>query len=155
MLDRVAARGHALVGARGRAGRHHAHAGEIDVELVGDDLGDGREDALADLDLAGRDLDDAVSPKAQPLRQPPVALQAAGERARARVEDVKPKARPGAPGAHDGVPSLAARSTARTMRLCAPQRHRLRSSAARTSASLGVGLRRNNAAAEIRMPEMQ
>ncbi len=43
--------------------------------------------------------------------------------------------------AHAAAPSLAARSTARTMRLCAPQRHRLRSSALRTSASLGSGLR--------------
>ena len=53
------------------------------------------------------------------------------------------------------VPATTARSTARTMRLWAPQRQRCRSSAARTSASLGSGLRRSSAAALIRMPEMQ
>ena len=50
--------------------------------------------------------------------------------------------RPHGGGPAHAPPSLAARSTARTMRLWAPQRHRLRSSAARTSASLGSGLRR-------------
>ena len=88
LLDRQAARGHALVGARRRARRHHAHAGELHVELVGDDLSDGGEDALPDLDLAGGDLDDPVWAQAQPVRQAPVGLQAAGQRRPARVDDV-------------------------------------------------------------------
>ena len=153
MLHRQAARGDALVGAHGRAGRHHAHARQIDVELVGHDLGDGREDALADLDLAGEHLHDPIGAQPQPLRQPPIGLQAAGQRHRvALIDDVIAET---GTRAHAAAPSLAARSTARTMRLCAPQRHRLRSSAPRTSASLGSGLRCRSAAAEIRMPEMQ
>ena len=79
------------------------------------------------------------APQPQPLRQPPIGLQAAGQRRRAAlVDDVIAETRT---RAHAAAPSLAARSTARTMRLCAPQRHRLRSSAPRTSASLGSGLR--------------
>ena len=50
--------------------------------------------------------------------------------------------------------SYAARCTARTMRLCAPQRH-VPSSARRTSASVGDGVWRNSAAAAISMPELQ
>ena len=41
----------------------------------------------------------------------------------------------------------AARSTARMIRLCVPQRHRLSASAARTSASRGFGLRLSRSAA--------
>ena len=153
MLHRQAARGHAFVGAHGRAGGHHAHAREVDVEFVGHDLRDRREYALADLDLAGEHLDDAIGPQSQPLRQAPVGLQAAGQRHRvALVDDVIAET---GTRAHAAAPSLAARSTARTIRLCAPQRHRLRSSAPRTSASLGSGLRFSSAAADIRMPEMQ
>ncbi len=48
-----------------------------------------------------------------------------------------------------------ARSTARTMRLCAPQRHRCSSSAARTSASVGCGVWRSSAAAPTSIPELQ
>ena len=51
--------------------------------------------------------------------------------------------------------SFAARSTARTMRLCEPQRQRLPSSASFTSRLVGAGFRFSNAAALIRMPETQ
>src|SRR5262249_11339453 len=51
--------------------------------------------------------------------------------------------------------SFAARSTARTTRLGAPQRHRFLSRALRTSASLGLGLVWRKAAAATAMPLMQ
>ena len=49
----------------------------------------------------------------------------------------------------------AAVSTARTIRFCAPHRHKLRSSAARTSSSLGSSLAASSPAALITTPEMQ
>src|SRR5207244_55744 len=107
-------------------GWDHAHPGEIDIELVGRNLGQRGDDALADLDLAGAQYNEARGIEAQPARESWIG----GEIGRQL---------PG--GSH--VASLAARSTARTIRLWAPQRHRLRSSAARTSASLGSGLRFN------------
>src|SRR5581483_10684259 len=131
-------RGGALVGARCRRHRLHADALEADVELVGGDLRQRSDDPLADLDLAGAHLDEPARIEAQPARKPRVGLEVDGKLRR---------------GLHDA--SLAARSTARTMRLWAPQRHRLRSSAARTSGSLGSGLRRSSAAAEMRMPDVQ
>src|SRR6185295_4448287 len=106
----------------------------------------------ADLDLAGRDLNDAVRAEPQPLRQPPVGLQAARQRRPAAVDNVIAETWA---SAHGVASSFAARSTARTMRLCAPQRQRLRSSASRTCASVGLGLRRKSAAAATMMPEMQ
>ncbi len=51
--------------------------------------------------------------------------------------------------------SLAARSTARTIRLWDPQRQRLASSAERTSPSVGLGLRSSNACAWRIMPDAQ
>ena len=54
LLDRKASRGHAFVRAcRGR-GADHLHAADIDIEFVGGDLRQRRDDALSDLDLAGR-----------------------------------------------------------------------------------------------------
>ena len=49
----------------------------------------------------------------------------------------------------------AARSTARMIRLCVPQRQRLPASAARTSASLGRGLRSSSSFADMIMPLVQ
>ena len=137
LLDRKAARGGALVGARSGRHLHHADAVKADVELVGRDLRQSGDDALTELDLAGAQLDEAFMAEAQPLREPRVGLQ------------VDRQLR------GHGLASLAARSTARTMRLWAPQRHRLRSSAARTWGSLGLGLCASSAAAEMRMPERQ
>ncbi len=96
MLDGIAARGHPLVGAGGRAGRHHAHARDVDIELVGDDLGNGGQDALPDLDLAGKYLHDPFWAEAQPLRQALVALQAARQRASAGIQNVVAETGPSA-----------------------------------------------------------
>ena len=139
-------------GLRAVVAADEADAGKLHVELVGDDLRQRGEDALTDLDLAGRDLDDAIEREPEPLRQARVGAQVAGEQDRALGRGRGGRVRG---GAHAGCPAFAARSTARTMRLWAPQRQRFRSSAARTSASLGSGLRRSSAAALIRMPEMQ
>ncbi len=55
LLHRKAARGDALVGATRRRGANHLHAADIDIELVGGDLGQRGHDALPDLDLSRRD----------------------------------------------------------------------------------------------------
>ena len=92
--------------------RHHAHARKCDIELLGDNLRQRGEDALADLDLARGNLDEALGAKAQPLREAPVDAQASGQ---------------GRTGGHALAGRLdrdvhfvsiaaAARSTARTMR---------------------------------------
>src|SRR5439155_221403 len=54
-----------------------------------------------------------------------------------------------------GCISFAARSTARTTRLCAPQRHRLRSNASLTCFSDGSGFWERSATAATAMPLMQ
>jgi hypothetical protein len=51
--------------------------------------------------------------------------------------------------------ACAARSMARSMRGCAPQRHMCRSSACTISARLGLGLPAGNAAAVVTMPATQ
>ena len=132
------------------AGRRVAGTGaaRLHIELVRGDLRQGRQDPLPDLDLSGRDLDRAVGGEAQPAREARSRAQAAREGARRLPGGCRR-------GGHAARPSRAARRTARTMRFCAPQRHRLRSRAARTSASVGSGRRRSRAAALIRMPEMQ
>ena len=137
LLHREGARGGALVGACRRGHRQHADAADVDVELVGGNLCQGGGDALADFDLAWAHLDKAAGIEPEPARQARVG----GEVDRQL-------------GGH-GTSSWAARSTARTMRLWAPHRHRLRSSAPRTCASLGLGSRARRAAADIRMPAMQ
>ena len=126
-------------------------AGEIDVELVGDDLRERREDALADLDLAGEHLDDAVGAQPQPLRQAAIGLQAAGQSARRLVDDVIAETGPCScrsallrrtqHRAHDAVVRAAAAQVAIER--------------AAHSASARIGIARSSAAAEIRMPEMQ
>lgn len=141
LLDRKAARGDAFVRAGCGRGADHFDAADIDVELVRGDLGQRRDDALADLDLAGRDRDAAVAGEPHPGRQSWIGHEADRQFRRR--------------GRHGLAISEAARSTARTMRLCDPQRHRLRSSAVLTSASVGDGLCFSRAAALIRIPETQ
>ena len=119
----------------------HLDAGNIDVELVGCDLRQRGDNALADFDLAGRHHDLPVRRKFQPRRELRVGREADREL--------------GGRGSVQRAISLAARSTARTMRLCDPQRQRLRSSAAFTSSLDGDGFCRSSAAALINMPEMQ
>ena len=82
VLDRLAARGLALVrGAAGVAG-HHGHPSERHVEFFRRDLGERGDDALAELDLAGEHRNGAVGIDAQPSIQHAVAAQAARQRGR-------------------------------------------------------------------------
>src|SRR6185369_16608593 len=60
VLDREAACGHSFVWRERRVSVHHANALQVDVELVGRDLRERGSDALAKLDLAGKDGDSAV-----------------------------------------------------------------------------------------------
>src|SRR2546427_9497421 len=141
--DREAARSNTLVGAhRGICG-DHADASERDPELFCRDLRKGGQDALADFDFAAEDRDRAVAMHAHPLRQSRVFLQTS-----------RPLEQAFSNGIHGAI-SDAARNTARTTRLCDPQRHRLRSSAARTSLSVGLGFFARSAAALIKMPLVQ
>ncbi len=59
----------ALVGAAGCRGAHHLHAGDIDIEFVGGDLGERRHDALPDLDLSRRDRHLSLRRDVDPGRQ--------------------------------------------------------------------------------------
>src|SRR5205807_6862868 len=103
----------------------------------------GSQDTLADFDFTAADRNRAVAVHTQPLRKSRVFLEASGP------------LEPGfGNGVHGAIP-LAARSTARTMRLCDPQRHKLRSSASRTSRSVGPLFFARSAAALIRMPLVQ
>ena len=66
MLDRHAARRKALVGTDAGHRRDHADPGDIEVKLFGGDLGQRREDALAELDLARTHFHHAARQDAQP-----------------------------------------------------------------------------------------
>ena len=112
------------------------------VEFLGGDLAECRQDALAELDLAGLQHDDAIRLEGNP----PVEARIVDEALRQRVGD------------HAAAPAriaAAARSTASTIRRCAPQRHRCGSSAALISSREGAVLRASKEAAEIWMPERQ
>ena len=144
LLDRAAARGRTFVRAYGCIGRHHAYPRVIDVELVGRDLRHRGDDALANFHLARAYRDRAIRINPQPAVEPPVGI----ERGR----------KAGGWRAHRGVPAAmlrAARWIARTMRVCVPQRQRLRSSAARISSSPGFGFLSSSALALMMMPLAQ
>ena len=145
LLHRKTARGDAFVGAARRRGADHLHPADIDIEFVGGDLGECRHDALADLHLSRRDHHLSLGREPDPRRQHRVGREADGQ------------FRGGGGGGtcHDAAISAAARNTARTIRLCEPQRQRLRSSAAFTCVLEGFGFCINSAAALIRMPETQ
>ena len=128
-----------LVGVSPETTRRRAGA---DVQLLGRDLRQGGENALADFDLAGRKPHAARFLEADPGAEQRIVEQALRQVLGGR--------------GHSGAPIEApARATARMIRLCTPQRQRWRSSAAAISLRLGRGLRASSAAAEIRMPERQ
>ena len=139
VLHRHAARRHAFVGSLPGAGTLDADALHRDVEFFGSDLRQRGANALSQIDFPGTHRHLTIGMHAQPLRQAAVRLQAARQRHRIQT--------------HAPVP--AARNTARTIRLWAPQRHRCGSSASRTCASCGCGHLASKAAALIRMPDRQ
>src|SRR6185436_9907464 len=142
------------------------------IELLGSDLGERRHDALPEFDLAGEHRDAAVGIDAQPGIQRAVGLQAAREPRRVLPEPDFWHEAEREDDATDGGDEVAARQarsvhgqtfpfccaarrTARMIRLWVPQRQRLLTSAARTSASRGCGLRLSRSAAAMIMPLMQ
>ena len=167
VLHRLRARGHALVRRAPGVARDNRDARERQVELFRRDLPQRREDALAELHLAGEHRRAAVGIDPDPGIEHPVAAEAAWQRPllrRRRIEregEHEPaqslgETPPAEGSAHHVLPiSAAARSTAPTMRLWVPQRQRLLASAWRTSASLGRGLRSSSAFAVMIMPLMQ
>ena len=108
--DRVAAGGEALRRALACVAGDDAHALRRDVELLGGDLRQRREDTLADLHLAGGDADTPAGLEADPA----IEARIVGEALRQSVV------------AHGFAPAIIrpARCTARMMRLCTPQRQR-------------------------------
>src|SRR5262249_33871308 len=94
---------------------HHPHASERDLELLGDDLRQRGENALAELDLAGKDFDQALGGELEPLRQAPVGAQAAGQRGGGSARGLGWRIHFALAGFV--FASRAARSTARTTRL--------------------------------------
>src|SRR6266571_8164665 len=168
LLDRLAAGGLALVGSERGIGVHDLDALQIDVELVGGDLGERGADALPQLDLAGENGDRAVRVDAQPRVEHAVVVEAPGERGGLRLaerqlggkrkrndqraaglEEIAARER----GLH--AISFAARCTARTMRLCEAQRHRCPFRACLISRSLGRGLESSSALSAMIMPLLQ
>src|SRR5262249_9667362 len=166
----LAAGGLPFIGGAAGVGRDHGHLRERHVQLLGRDLGERRDDALPKLHLAGEDRHLAVGADADPGIEHAVGLEAAwqpgpllaeckawceAERQDDAAEagcEITPRER-----VHDHVLPLAwtARRTARTMRLWVPQRQRLLASAARTSCSLGRGVRLSSSAAVMIMPLAQ
>ncbi len=69
MLDRQAARRRALIRTDAGHGRDHADPGHIDVKLLGGDLRQRGEHALAELDLARTHLNHATRQDAQPVSE--------------------------------------------------------------------------------------
>ncbi len=144
-LDRLAAGGIALVRSQlGVAGLQQDALGG-DVEFLGRDLAHRGQHALADLDPAGRHGDVAGHREPHPLIESRIVPQHAGQGR-------------GCGGAHRAAPCricAAARSTARRIRACEPQRQILSSSATAISCRDGAGLRSSKALAVIRMPGRQ
>jgi len=156
-FDGTAPRGDAFVGSARSIPGNHLDARQVDLQLVGDDLGERGHDPLADLHLAGEGRHRAVGVDAQPAVEQAVLLQAPGkglgslgepasegreseaygERG-GLLEETTPRDASAGPGAHGDI-SFAARWTARTIRLCVPQRQRFPASASRISASVGCG----------------
>ena len=146
LLDGAAARGDALIGAGGGGHRGDPDAPQVHVELLGRDLRQRGPNALAVLDLARADRDHAGTAEVEPGGQDGVG----GEGGRQRRRGWR-----GSAHLACSATSLAAFMTAPTILRCAPQRHRLPSSASRTSRSVGVWLPRSSATALTTMPEVQ
>ena len=145
-LDRLAAGGIALVRREFGVAGPDRDACHGDVELVGGDLRHRGQHALAEFDAAGADGHFAGRRK----RHPAIEARIVGERAgqNGRVHGRAPALAPARMRA-------AAFSIARMIRLCAPQRQILPSSASAISDRVGGGLRSSSAFAEIRMPARQ
>ena len=180
VLHRQAACCHALIGGERGVARDDLQALEIDIQLIGNDLRQRRQNALAQLHLAGEHGHRAIGVDAQPAIQAAVAVQAAGQHSgggrlcnrgqqwaqrkgdgeRGTLEKcaarglIHGRVRRGVDsGVH--ASSFAARWMARKMRVCVPQRHRLPAMASRICASLGLRTRSSNALADMIMPLMQ
>ena len=170
VFDREAARCMALVRRLARVARDHLDPGQRQIEFFGHDLRERGEDALPQLHLAGENGRAAIGIDADPSVEPAIVLQTSGQSllpARKlglereadddRTESGGELAATENGSVHAYVLPLAcaARSTARMMRAWVPQRQRLSASAARTSASLGRGLRSSSSFADMIMPLMQ
>ncbi len=139
LQHRQAAGGEALVGPERGVRRDHPDPVEGEGQRVGGELGQRGGDALAELGLADPHLDDGgrSAPPATATQLPSrgLVMTWGGEVGHA-------------------VGSRAAR-TASTIRRCAPQRHRLPSSASATRAASAVGSSSSRVAARTTIPEMQ
>src|SRR5262249_33487292 len=170
ILDRLATGGLSLVRRLAGVAGGHLYAGQRQIELLGGDLGERGEDALPQFDLAGENLRGAVGIDADPTVEPTIGLQAPGQpflpARKLRIEREGDDDGTEAGGEFAPIESgsvhghvlpfaWAARSTARMMRLWVPQRQRFPASAARTSGSLGRGLRSSSSFADMIMPLMQ
>ena len=141
---------------------------KIHVELVGRDLRQRGADPLPELDLSGEDRHRAVRIDPEPGVEHAIRVETCRQRRRpalrerdarsegesdderpARLDEVT--ARDVGHDAHDRI-SLAARCTARTIRLCEAHRQRCPFSACLISSSLGPGFRSSSAFADITIP---
>ena len=136
ILDRPAARGHALVRAGGGRYLRDPHPVWPHVELLGGDLGQRRPHALPVLHLAGGHGDHADGAEVEPSARKDRHAVGLAARCPAAV-------------------CPAARWTARSTRPCAPHRHRWGCRASRTCSSVGAGLDRSSATALITSPAVQ
>ena len=143
-LDRLAARGIALVWGGLGVAALQPDAPEADLEFLGRNLAQRGQHSLADFDPAGRDRDPARLAEPNPLIEPRVLFEK--------------RRQPWNVGAHPASPAQirrAASATARRMRGWLPQRQRWSSRAVAISAREGAGLLPSKALAEIRMPDRQ
>ena len=181
VFHRQAAGGHAFVRRARSVGRHHVDALVADIKFIGGNLRQRGKDALTKFAFAGVDGDFAVGVDAYPAIEHAVIVQAAREwyerRACRLLRDSQwfdqssetecrndgaallQKSAAGELGSvHVQAPFTAmpaARCTARTTRLCVPQRHKLAASACLICASVGLGFTSSNALADIIMPLVQ
>ena len=77
VLHRQTAGRHTFVGAMGCAGTVNAHALHGHIQFFGHEQQQGRQDALPEFDLAGKDLHHTGFGETQPLREATVGMQAA------------------------------------------------------------------------------
>ena len=170
VLDRLAAGGLTLVRRLAGVAGDHPDASERQIDLLGGDLREGGENALPQFDFSREDGRGAVGVDANPAVELAIVLQAPGqpfltegkigierERHHERTKPAGETASRESGSVHRQVLPLAwaARSTARMIRLWVPQRQRLPASAARTSGSLGRGLRSSSSFADMIMPLVQ
>jgi hypothetical protein len=157
-LDRLAGDRAALVGGGGGAAELHGDPGEGHVELLGDDLGQRRADAGAEIDVAveggdparavDREVERALRPRGQACAR---RVAEAGRAAHRLAVDEQQVVR------FPPVPALgtAAARTARRISIWVPQRHRLFWRLERISASPGSGLADSSATVVMIMPFRQ